>query len=378
MGTFVVFMLVLSVLVLVHEFGHFAAARWFGIKVEEFAFGLPLTKPILKFKRGETQYSIYPLLFGGFVKLYGEEKEAEDKKRTFWDRGRKQRMAVIAAGVIMNVVLALAAFGFLYSSVGVPVRKVDKVTVVKVEPGSPADKAGIKVNDRIVSVEGKTVDVPTFTAVVKSWAGVEVNLGIQRGSGLYLFEGISEGPLTKLEVSLTPRVNPPENQGPTGIIVASYPYVEVERITDVSLGRFVLMTLKASANSTGVWVGRIIDGLRGIGKSLVAGQVPQGVGGPVQIYELTGVVAQGGFWPVVELVAILSVNLAVFNVLPIPALDGGRMFFIVLEWVRRKRMTAELEEKINSWGMAFLIALIILITLQDVIKTGVLARFGLK
>src|SRR3990167_7813587 len=106
MITGVIFFVVLSILVLVHELGHFLVARVLGIKVEEFAFGLPFTGPIFKTKRGETQYALYPLMFGGFVRLYGEEAEVEDKKRSFWDRGRKQRMIVIAAGVIMNVVLA--------------------------------------------------------------------------------------------------------------------------------------------------------------------------------------------------------------------------------------------------------------------------------
>src|SRR3989344_1919406 len=109
MSTGVIFFAVLSVLVLVHELGHFLAARLLGIKVEEFAFGLPFTKPLLHFKKGETQYSLYPLLFGGFVRLYGEETDiGAEKDRSFWNRGRKQRMAVVAAGVIMNLVLALA------------------------------------------------------------------------------------------------------------------------------------------------------------------------------------------------------------------------------------------------------------------------------
>jgi len=114
--------------------------------------------------------------------------------------------------------------------------------------------------------------------------------------------------------------------------------------------------------------------LRSIGKSLVAGKAPEGVSGPIGIYQLTDVVSQGGLWPVVELTAVLSVNLAVFNVLPIPALDGGRMFFIWLEWLRRKRMSAQLEQKINSWGMIALVGLIALITLQDVIRFGWISR----
>jgi regulator of sigma E protease len=119
----------------------------------------------------------------------------------------------------------------------------------------------------------------------------------------------------------------------------------------------------------------VVQGFRLIGQSLMHGKAPEGVAGPVGIYQLTDVVSQGGFLPILELVAILSVNLAAFNVLPIPALDGGRMFFVWIEAVRHKRVSAELERKINSVGMAILLGLIVLITLHDVFKLGILSKF---
>ena len=369
MSTGVIFFAVLSVLVLVHELGHFIAARLLGIKVEEFAFGLPFTKPILKIKRGETDYSIYPLLFGGFVRLHGEESEAVDKKRSFWERGRKQRMMVIAAGVIMNLALALGAFVGLYAYVGVPQRVEEKVTLVKVADGSPAQAAGLVANDVILAVEGRPVTVTEFSALMKSWGGVGVNLTVERGDNLYLFEGVARKNAKTVAVNAVPRVKPPEGEGALGVVVASYPYLQSTRC-EVLSANCLVGAVGAGVRSTGTWIGRVVDGLRGIGKSLVEGKKPEGVSGPVGIYELTGVVAAGGFWPVLELVAILSVNLAVFNILPVPALDGGRMVFIWVEWIRRKRMDAKLEQKINSWGMAFLIGLLILITLQDVIRVG--------
>lgn len=373
MPTWVVFGIVLSVLVLVHELGHFIAARILGIKVEEFAFGLPFTKPIFKIRKGETEYAIYPLLFGGFVKLYGEEgpaspKATQGEPRSFWDRGRKQRMLVIAAGVIMNVALAIGAFVVLYTALGVPQRKVEKVTILKIENGSPADEAGFIVDDRIVAVEGKPVTAAQFSGLMRSWAGLSVNVTVERGRGTFLFEGIAEGEKKTLDLRVVPRMNPPEGQGPLGVAIASYPYLESTKCQGLSV-KCILGSITAGVKSTGVWVERVIDGLRGIGKSLVAGKKPEGVSGPVGIYQLTEVVAKGGFWPVLELVAILSINLAVFNVLPIPALDGGRMLFIWVEWLRKKRMSVELEQKINSWGMAFLIGLLVLITLQDVVRS---------
>lgn len=363
MPTWLIFLLVLSVLVLIHELGHFVAARILGIKVEEFAFGLPFTRHLFQIKRGETVYSVYPVLFGGFVKLYGEEASMGGRQ-SFWDRGRKQRMAVIGAGVVMNIVLAVLCFVFLYMATGVPVKISEKVTITSVENESPAKISGIMVSDRVVAVEGKLlVDGVEFGRLMRSWAGIPVNLTVERGTGTPLLEGIVEnGQVQKLNLLVTGRVNPPEGQGPLGVGIAQFPYIETVKSRIGVVG--------ASIKATGMWVGRVFDGFRSIGKSLAAGKNPEGVSGVVGIYQLTDVVSKGGFWPIIELVAVLSVNLAVFNILPIPALDGGRMLFIWIEWARKKRVSAELEQKINSWGMIGLLILMALITLQDVIKLG--------
>lgn len=375
--TFVIFLGVLSVLVLIHELGHFVAARILGIKVEEFAFGLPFTRHIFQIKRGETLYSIYPLLFGGFVRLYGEESEVTGKGKDFWSRGRKQRMIVVAAGVIMNIVLAVVGFVALYAALGVPQALENQVTILKIESGSPADRAGLKIDDRVVAVENKGIkDGNEFGKLIRSWAGVEVNLTIRRGKGTQLLEGITQDSYTDLVVRVTPRENPPEGQGPVGVGIADYPYITVEKCSVSGFPRFAnniqcsIKSLAAGVRTTGMWMTRVVEGLREIGRSLAAGKAPEGVAGPVGIYQLTDVVARGGVWPLLELVAVLSVNLAVFNVLPIPALDGGRMFFIWLEWIRRKRLSVELEQKINTWGMAFLLGLLALISLQDVWRMG--------
>jgi regulator of sigma E protease len=359
--TFVIFLGVLSVLVLIHEFGHFAAAKIFGIKVEEFALGLPFTKPIFKFVFGETQYAVYPLLFGGFVKLYGEDTKVQEHKgskdfgRDFWTRGKKQRMLVLVAGILMNVVLSLCLFVALYLVIGVPSETKNLVTVNLVEAGSPAQVAGLKTGDRITNVATTT----EFSKLTKDYAGKKMVLNVRRGETIALFEGIVEKDTQTLEIPVTPRVNPPAGQGALGVSISEYPYVMTSRRGNV---------LVASFKATVAWGGRILDGFRSIGKSLLAGQKPEGVAGPIGIYQLTGVVAGEGILPLMELVAILSLNLAVFNILPIPALDGGRIFFVWLEWVRRKRVSPQLESKINAWGMAVLLGLMALISLQDVIR----------
>lgn len=369
--TLVIFLGVLSVLVLIHELGHFVAARILGIKVEEFAFGLPFTRHIFQIKRGETVYSIYPLLFGGFVRLYGEESEVKGKGKDFWSRGKKQRMIVVAAGVIMNIVLAVVGFVVLYAALGVPQALQNQVTILKIEKDSPADKAGLKIEDRVIGIENKEIkDGNEFGKLMRSWAGVGVNLTIRRGKGTQLLEGITQDSYTDLAVRVTPRESPPEGQGPVGVAIADYPYLEMRKDSRFKVQDSII----AGVRTTGMWMAKVVDGLREIGKSLVAGKVPEGVAGPVGIYQLTDVVVRGGIWPLVELVAVLSVNLAVFNVLPIPALDGGRMFFIWLEWFRRKRLPVELEQKINTWGMAILLGLLAAITLQDVIRVGVIDK----
>jgi regulator of sigma E protease len=383
MPTWLVFLLVLSVLVLVHELGHYFAAVILGIKVEEFAFGLPFTKPIFKVSFRGTQYAVYPLLFGGFVRLLGEEGPPPADKpsevlaiegKDFWSRGKKQRVAVVLAGVVMNIILALVVFGVLYSVAGVPRTSQSKVTVVEVAPGSPAANEGLRVEDRVVAVEGKPVySVQQFGQLMKSWAGLKVTLAVERGPVTPLFEGIAEGKIENQEIVIVPRKNPPEGEGALGVTISDYPYLSMHKCSVLS-AQCSFDIVRQGVKSTGIWVGRVLEGLRSIGKSLVAGKAPEGVSGPVGIYQLTGLVAAEGWLPLLELVAVLSVNLAVFNILPVPALDGGRILFIWLEYILKRRLPAELEQKVNSWGMIFLLTLMALVSLQDVWRLGVVSK----
>lgn len=370
-----IFLGLLSVLVLVHELGHFAAARVLGIKVEEFALGLPFTPPIFSFKYKGTTYAVYPVLFGGFVKLFGEETAVKkERQRSFWSRGRKQRMLVVGAGVVANVVLAMVAFVILYTAVGVPSSKKPQVTILRVEEGSPADLAGVKPEDWITTVENKKIESSDeFSRLMRSWAGLEVNLTVRRG-GMKLLEGIAELGVEEKVMRIKPRENPPTGQGPVGVAIAEFPYLVMSQCSMSTSSRFAsnaqcsVAAVGAGVNTTLDWGKRVLTGLRDMGKSIVRGKAPEGLAGPVGIYQITGIVAKGGGWPVLELLGVLSINLAVFNILPIPALDGGRMFFIWLEWARRKRISVELEQKINAWGMAVLIGLLVLISLQDVVR----------
>ncbi len=313
--------------------------------------------------------------------MLGEESEIKsdkatkkDRGRDFWSRGKKQRLAVIMAGVVMNILLAFTAFAVVYSRVGVPKETKNLVTVAQVAPGSPADEAKLQPGDRITKIEGKNIEnTDQFTEILKTWGDLKVNITVESGPTMVLFEGISTNQTSTRVVTVQPRKNPPEGQGALGVVISTYPYIESTKCQVLS-AKCSINIVKQGVKSTGIWAGRVVEGLRSIGKNLVAGKVPQDVAGPVGIYQLTGLVAAEGWLPLLEMVAVLSVNLAVFNVLPIPALDGGRAFFVILEWISRKRISAQLEQKINSWGMAFLLSLMAIISLQDVWRTGIISN----
>jgi regulator of sigma E protease len=360
--TIIIFLLILSVLVLIHEAGHFFTAKLFGIKVEEFGFGFPLTRPIFSFKRGETTYSFYPALIGGFVKLYGEDEagsgkpsskvlssklKVKDEDRAFFAKPIWQRAIVICAGAFMNFVLAVAIISVLFAAVGVqtPGNKVIVDTVVK---GAPAANAGIKAGDVLVSVD-KTAVISTQQLVTyaRSHLGEKLTLKLQTQN------------LKLKTVEVTPRKVYPEGEGPMGIaisqnvIVKKYPWYQApfvgikEALQEVDLMIQGLVTL--------------------VYQLFVHASVPSGVAGPVGIAQLTGVFCSN-VNGCLSFISLISLNLAIINILPIPALDGGRLLFIVIEGVFRKKVNAEIEAKAHMIGMIFLLGLIALITLHDLFR----------
>jgi regulator of sigma E protease len=356
--TIVVFIIILSVLVLVHEFGHFIVAKRLKIKVEEFGFGLP--PRIFGIKRGETLYSINWLPIGGFVKLYGEDdagsgkvskvkkpEEYTDRNRAFFARPAWQRAFVSVAGVLMNFILAVAIISYLFSAVGVPTVG-DKVIVSNVTKDSPAAVAGIKKDDTVLSINNQKIKSSNeLISITKKHLGEKVVLEVKRDSEV-----------KKIEV--TPRKNYPSNQGPMGVSVSQ----EVKVVKYPWYMAPFLGTKEALYSS---WL--IISGLATVLYQLIFfGVAPQGVAGPVGIAELTGQFVQVGPYAVLSFVSLLSLNLAILNILPFPALDGGRLFFIVLEVVFRRKVNQKFESYAHAVGMAILLALIALITIHDVIR----------
>ena len=352
-GSILVFLLVLSILVLVHELGHFLVAKRFGVMVEEFGFGLP---PRLFGKKiGETLYSINALPFGGFVRLHGENSEADVvyPKKSFLKKNKRKKVLIIVAGVIMNFILEIVAFAITYSFNGIP-KNTNNVKVVDITTSSPAQIAGLIVGD-VVRKVGKT-PISTndeFINLVDQSKGKKVILEIERT--------VNSEKTTK-KITLTPREKPPEGQGPLGVVITTseiyYPPVLLRPFYGIYYG----------FKDAIFWGKNIIVGFYGLFAGLFKGQVPQDIAGPVGIFALTSEASKFGIFAVINFIGILSVNLAIINVLPFPALDGGRLFFIFLEGVIGKQVLPKVEAAIHTVGMIILLALLLAVTAHDVIR----------
>lgn len=362
--TIVVFLIILSILVIVHEFGHFVVGKINGIKIEEFALGLPFTKPIFSKKMPDgMKISLYPVLFGGFVKLLGEESD-EKSKNAFGQKNVWQRIAVVVAGVTMNLILAIVAFYvFLYLAnfrVLIP-RLADYnfrspnqtlVAITYVQKDSPADKAGLVPGDMITNFH----KLSDFQTLVKSQAGKEVALSI------------SDVTLTKTKlVTVIPRKDPPAGQGPLGVAIGEG--VEIHYVTPrekVFSGlsyledMFVYNMKVLSSLATQSFKTRNVEPIA----ESVSG--PVGIAGAVSsILDLGGTLA---FIQLINLLGLLSMSLAFMNILPFPALDGGRLAFLLLEATTGKKIAPKYENLINQGGMVVLLGFIILVSFSDLAK----------
>lgn len=355
--TVIAFVLILSVLVLVHELGHFLFAKRFGIKVEEFGFGFP---PRVFGKRiGETMYSINLLPVGGFVKLYGEDAagggsvkssklkvQSYDIEKAFFARPAWQRAIIVLAGVVMNFLLAVVLISYLFSAHGVAVPT-ENIRVVDVVKESPAQISGFKTGDEIITVDGKRVTkTEDFAKIVKEKAGKPIQVVLSRKG-------------RKFNVEITPRTKVPQGQGPIGVAISNievkkYPWYSAPFFGTLEAIKFSLM---------------IFQGLSEMVINLVLyGRTPTGVAGPVGVAQLTGQAVSYGMVATLWFAALLSLNLAVINVLPIPALDGGRLFFIVIELITGKKISPRYEAMAHAIGLAILLALILFITFFDIVR----------
>lgn len=371
--TVVIFIITLLVLVVIHELGHFLVAKKFNIKVLEFGFGIP-PKAWGK-KIGETIVSINWLPFGGFVRLLGEDevsKEILDDKRSFASQTVGKRIAVVLAGVIMNLLLAFLLFyivlgfsGFKtdlpllfdHQFIGVNTKIKNSILIQEVKDNSPAKQAGLQPGMEIIGVNGQTfTNVNDFISKIKSLAGSSVSLTVADSQGI------------QSQVKITPRVNAPPDQGALGIALGQFQIAKLNYETPTQK----LLSGPTHALNLTIYSGEILGKL--IGQSFQTksfGPVSQTVSGPVGITSVVNSILTENkqpFLPYLNFVALLSLNLAVMNVLPFPALDGGRLFFLLIEVITRKRVHAGLEKWVHTIGMAILLTLMALVTFSDIRK----------
>ncbi len=378
---------VLASLIFVHELGHFATAKLFRIKVTEFGFGFPPRIYGIPF-RG-TIYSINLIPMGGFVRMVGEEDPTDPE--SFARQSVYKRLTVLAAGSFMNVILPIVIFTVLLmlphdSLVG------GAVLVTGVAPGSPAESVGLRPSDMIISVDGDPVISPTeLIDAVKDKSGQVIELSLRRASRV---TGLSTSPefATFDTVLVQPRDRPPllevvEEVTDAKTQVSLSDARKYNRdlsvgdtMTQGAIGVMIgLVNPKYDQVSDPIWkaVPKSIETVwsvlaftrEGISDSISTGSNP-GIAGPVGIAKATGeVVEQLGVSWVFQLAAVLSISLAIINMLPFPALDGGRFAFVVIEWVRRgKRISPQKEGLVHLVGFVVLIGLIVVVTYFDIIK----------
>lgn len=358
--TLIVFILVLGLLVFVHELGHFLTARKMGMKVDEFGFGFP--PAIFKFKKGETVYSLNWIPLGGFVNIKGENGESREDKDSFGSKKAWQRIAVLAAGVLMNFVLGAIclSIGFM---VGLPqsmstdgldnsraIISDRKVQIVQVLDDSPAKIAGLEAGDSVIKVNNQNIEnTDQFVGLINQEpVGTTYNFEINRGDEV-LTKDVTTYHLEK------------ENKAGIGAGLA-----------DAGLVKYPwwYAIYKGFESAVAVTILIVVTFARII-KDLVVG-TPIGVeiSGPVGIAVMTGQVARLGLVYVLQFIAVLSLNLAVINILPLPALDGGRIIFVIIEKIRRKPVDQKVEGIIHTIGFSLLMILVLIITVQDVGRFG--------
>lgn len=345
----IIFILILSVLILIHELGHFVTAKHLGIKVEKFSLGFG--PKLFSKKIGETEYMLCAVPFGGFIKMAGDNSEDfKGGPDEYLSRAPGQRARVVFAGPFFNYILAFFCLWMVYF-LGFPKFT---TTIGELMPGMPAQTAGLLVGDKIVAVDGKRVEFwEDMTKEIHSKKDKIIHLTVSRKSTEFAVDMISKTKEVetifgkKVEVGLI-GVKPSDD-----IIKVRYS-IGVALVKGVQgLIQMTVMTLVA--------IFYIIIGTMSFRESVT---------GPLGIFFITSNAAKLGFSAVLHVVGILSMSLAIFNLLPLPILDGGNIFLTGLEKIRKRPLSRKTEDFINNVGLSFLIILAIFIFGNDLIRYG--------
>lgn len=331
MLTIIISIVVLSILVMFHEFGHFIIAKLSGAKVNEFSIGFG--PRIFKKKRGETEYSFRILLFGGYVALAGEDEKSNDP-RAIANKPWLTRLGVFAAGPVMNIILAFLLLFIVFYIIGGPIPQVKSVM-----SGYPAQKAGILPGDKIIMVNNAKIDDwSELEKFINSSNDKIISLKIKRDNVILTKEikPVFDNKTSKKMIGIVP-----EYQRSFYLAIKTSIYQTIYFSKMIILSLVMLITGKVSAND---------------------------IMGPVGIVQAVGTVARTGVLNLLAFAALISVNLGLFNLLPLPALDGGRILFVLVEALRGKPVPPEKEGYVHYIGFILLLALLLFATYRDIIR----------
>jgi regulator of sigma E protease len=331
----IAFILILGLVIFVHELGHFITAKKTGIKVEEFGIGFP--PRLFSFKRGETVYSLNLIPLGGFTKMLGEEDPSQP--RSFAGKRIRTRLLVLSAGSIMNILLPILLLSIAFMIPRQVVAGGD-LKVIEVTPDSPAAKANIEVDDIILTANGQPVsNFDEFHQIIEDNSASPIPIGLKRGEEL-----------------INTTVNPPYEDNKIGVTMQLVnPYYETESYP-------IWKAISEGFRQTGNIIALSIKGL----VSLVTGHGGVEIVGPIGIAQATGEIVQFGIASSLMWAAIISAIIGIMNLLPVPMLDGGRICFVLLEWIRRgKRISPERERMAHFVGFMLLLTLVIVVSYFD-------------
>ncbi len=350
MHTLLSFAIVLGLLIFVHEFGHFLVAKLLGVKVLQFSLGFG--PRVAGFRRGETEYLLSALPLGGYVRMLGETPEdeiaANEKDRAFSLRPVWQRFCIVFAGPLWNLLFAVLLFFALFATIGLP-APAPGTEIGAVSPGSPAEAAGLAPGDRIVAVDGERIGTwEELSARIRDSAGRPVRLTVERnGEVMEVDATATEQEVTNIFGEVTGK------RYMLGIARSDAVIYE-----PASLGGALLAALSQTWSYVYLTVMGIVK--------MVQRVVPASeLGGPILIAQLAGKQMQSGLVDFVFFIALVSVNLAILNLLPIPVLDGGHLFFFTVEAIRRRPLDMRTQQALQRVGVAILASLMLFVFYND-------------
>ncbi|UCG14948.1 MAG: RIP metalloprotease RseP [Deltaproteobacteria bacterium] len=348
--TTIAFAVSLGILIFIHEFGHFLAAKIFGIKVERFSLGFG--PRLLGKKVGDTDYRISAFPLGGYVKLLGESAEDEIpeamRPASFSHQPLRRRMSVVAAGPVSNLLLAVFLYALIFALFGLarPTTDIGSVT-----PDSPAAAAGLQADDRVLAVDGVPVqEWDELSEFIQRSGGKATRIRVQRGDEVFTVEITPE--IRQTRTFLGELVNRPL----IGIVASSN--VRVEKVNPFMAVYYGIAQTGKMIELTFVVLGKLIMGAIS----------PKTLAGPIGIAQMSGQVAKAGPLAFLSFLALLSINLGILNLLPIPVLDGGHLLFFSIEAIMGKPLSMKKRETAQQVGLFLLIVLMVFVFYNDIYR----------